>query len=115
MDLFQAIEDNHVFSYEIKALLKQLNNLDSPDSIVGFILEFEPFLEQTAQNIKMKKMHVNRLKMLLDSMSQQWGLVNQSRGRINELEAKAKEDKDQVANNNANILSQTNYNKKLKM
>lgn len=38
-------------------------------------------------------------------MSQKWGLVTQYQGQNNELEAKAKEEKDQVATYNANILS----------
>lgn len=48
VNLFQTIEGNLVVVYEIKALLKQLHNPDSPDSIVDFILEFEPFVEQIA-------------------------------------------------------------------
>lgn len=107
MDLFYTIEDNHIIVYEIKALLKQLNNSDSHDSIANFILEFKPFLEKTAQNIKMKKEFVNRLKLQTDVISQQWDLVTQSQGWINEFEAKVKEDKDQVATHNASILSWT--------
>lgn len=50
-----------------------------------FILEFKPFLEQTAQNFNMKKESASILKQETDPMSQQWDLVTQSRGRINEL------------------------------
>lgn len=63
MDLYQTIKDNPAIIYEIKALLKQLNNPDSPNSIVVFIIEFEPFLEQPIQNIKIKKEYANRLKL----------------------------------------------------
>lgn len=36
MDLFQTIEDISTTIYEIKALLKQLNSSDSPNSIISY-------------------------------------------------------------------------------
>lgn len=62
VDLFHTIKDNPTIIYEIKALLKQLSCLDAPDSILFFVLDFEPFLEQTAQNVKLKKEYAKRLK-----------------------------------------------------
>lgn len=55
VNLLHTIEDNPTSIYEIKAFLKQLNNPDTPDSIMGFLLEFEPFLKKTSQNVKLKK------------------------------------------------------------
>lgn len=63
VDLFQTIEDNPIVIYKIEALLKQQNNPNSPNSLVGFILEFEPFLKKTAQNIQMKKKYANIQKL----------------------------------------------------
>lgn len=61
-ELFQTLKENHVVVYDINTLLNQLNSLDSPNAIVGFILEFKPFLDKTTQNIKMKIKSSNRLK-----------------------------------------------------
>lgn len=55
MDLIKTIKDNLVVIYDIKGLLTQLNKPEVPDSIVSFILNFELFLDQTAQNARLKK------------------------------------------------------------
>ncbi|KAL5096342.1 hypothetical protein RYX36_000669 [Vicia faba] len=47
---------------DIKAMLKQLNNHDLLDSVVGFILNFEPSLDQTSQALKLKKESLRKLK-----------------------------------------------------
>lgn len=44
-----------------------------------------------------KKDSTNKLKQQTSVMSQEWALVTQSQGRVNELEAQTKEDKDEVA------------------
>lgn len=58
--------------YEIKALVKQMNSPSIPYFILLFILKFEPFLEQTTQNFKLKKESDDRLKQHIDVMTQQW-------------------------------------------
>lgn len=95
--------------------MKQLNSLNSPDSIVRFILEFEPFLEKTAQNIKLKQESANKLKLESDAMSQQWTIITQSQIQINELKEQAKMDKDQVEIYNANTSSWTKQVEKLQL
>lgn len=77
-NLFPTIKDNPTIIYEIKTLLKQVNNLETPDYIAGFILDFELFLEQTAKNVRLKKESTCRLDQQIDVMSQQWNLVAQS-------------------------------------
>lgn len=48
VDLFQAIEQDHTIVYEIKVFMQKLNSPNSEDSIVGFILEYDPLLKQVA-------------------------------------------------------------------
>lgn len=96
VDLFQSIEDNHVVVNDIKTLLKQLNSPNSPDYIVSFILKFESILEQTTQNIKLKKKSTKRLKQQVDSMSPKLTLITQSQSQSNQMEEYDKKDKDQV-------------------
>lgn len=106
MDLFHTIEDNPTIIYEIKTLLKQVNNPKTPDYIASFILDFEPFLEQTAKNVRLKKESACRLDQQTNVMSQQWDLIAQSEGQITKLETKAKEEiKDRVATCDTNILN----------
>lgn len=69
VDLLQTIKDDHVISYEIKNLLKYLNNPYLPNSTFNLILEFESFLDQIAQNIKMKKESAKKIKQKIDVMS----------------------------------------------
>lgn len=52
---FQAIEDNFVIVYGIKSLVKKLNLPIAPHVVVGFILEFEPLLDQITQDLQKKK------------------------------------------------------------
>jgi len=63
IDLFQVIEENPNAAYEMKALLKKLNTLESKDSIIGFILEFEPLLERIVNDYRTKQENSNRLEM----------------------------------------------------
>lgn len=98
-----TVENKPTFIYEIKALLKQLNHPRAPDSIVGFLLDFEPFLEKNAKNVKIKKSSY-RLDQHTNDMFQEWNLVTQSQGWITEWETQAKEVKYRVATCDANIL-----------
>lgn len=61
MYLFQAIKDNLVVLYEIKGFLAQLNKPEATDFIAIFILDLKLFLEQTVQNVRLKKEFANRL------------------------------------------------------
>lgn len=106
VDLFHTIKDNPTIIYEIKTLLKKVNNPKTPDYIAGFILDFEPFLEQTAKNVRLKKEFACRLDQQTNVISQQWDLVVQFEGQITKLETKSKEEiKDRVATYNTNILN----------
>lgn len=49
VDLFQAVKQDLIIVYYIKAMLQKLNTPNSGDSIVGFILEYDPPLETSWQ------------------------------------------------------------------
>lgn len=61
MDLFQTIRENLAALYDIKGLQTRLKKPKPPNSIVSFILDFEPFLEQTIQNVRLKERFASML------------------------------------------------------
>lgn len=74
----------------------------------------ESVLEQTTQNIKIKKESAYRLKLQINAMHQQCDLITQYWGWINEIKEKGKEYKDRVETYNAYILSWTKQMDELK-
>lgn len=49
MDLIQTIEDKPIALFEMQGLLSKLNKQETLDSIVDFVMDFEPFLRQTVE------------------------------------------------------------------
>lgn len=76
MHLIQTIEDNHDALIEVNGLLSKLNKPEAPDSIVNFVLDFEPYLEQNTQISRLKKESASRLDQRTKAMFHQWDLVS---------------------------------------
>lgn len=76
MHLIQTIEDNHGALFEVKGFLSKLKKPEAHDSIVNFVLDFEPYLEQTTQISRLKKESASRLDQLTKAMFHQWDLVS---------------------------------------
>lgn len=112
MDLVQNLEDNLATIFEVKGLLSQLNKLEEPDSINNFVLDFDPFLEQIAQVVNLKRESSSNLDQRTEVILPQWDLVSQSQIRIIEWEAKAK-NKDRLIALEASIITWTQYMDKL--
>lgn len=74
-DLFRTLNDDFMFSFRIKALLKKLKTSSAPKAIVGFIVEFNPLLDQIIIDIQRKNEAMGKLKPKEDVQSQEWVLV----------------------------------------
>lgn len=61
-DLFQAVEDDFMFFYGIKSLLKKLNTPSAPKVVVDFIGEFKPLLDQITADMYRKNEAMGKLK-----------------------------------------------------
>lgn len=71
MDLIQTMEDNPIAIFKVKGLLSNPNKPKTPGSIVDFVLDFEPFLEQTTQVFNLKKEYASNLDRRTKAMLQQ--------------------------------------------
>jgi hypothetical protein len=104
VDLFREIEQDPNLIYEIMALLKKPNSLVSSESIVCFILQLDPLLDQFGRDLQKNQETLNRLSMQTNTSSQQRNLVLQSKSRMSALKRRDKEDNDRVAACDAYIL-----------
>lgn len=86
VDLFGAIEADHVLAFKIKDLLHKLNIPESTDSLIGFIVEFEPLLDQISKDIQKKKSIVENKERELDLLKTESAAVESAEGEISTLE-----------------------------
>lgn len=60
--LFQTLNEDFMFSYGIKALLKKLNTPSALKVVVGFVVEFGSLLDQITDDIQRKNESMVNLK-----------------------------------------------------
>lgn len=53
-NLFEALEKDFTYGYEIKTLLKKLDIPDSPGEVVDFLVTFEPFFDHIITDFQRK-------------------------------------------------------------
>lgn len=74
VDLFKAIKKDTFIEFDIRHLLKQLGNHKLPDSLIQFMLDFEPFFDHICMDVRLKQTSINLLHQKTEDISKEWGL-----------------------------------------
>lgn len=85
VNLFKVLENNFIYGYNIKTLIKKLDVPDAPTEVVDFLATFGPIFDQIWADLQSK--HDTKTKMMPKETkrSKAWNLTSESNQHKNNL------------------------------
>lgn len=74
--LFEALEKDFIYCYNIKTLLKKLYVPGAPVKVVDFLVTFGPFFDQIHTDFKRKQDTKTKMTPKATEISKAWNLAN---------------------------------------